>query len=164
MRESAPTPRRTAWMFAPVAWQRRESSFMNETRIASIVFDAYLMSSLDRRSVTTSRSPESCSGRVELAEEPASGVAVCAEDDAIGLEEVGDRVALFEELGVRHDLERRARGRNAFLDGVARADGHGALHGDERRLRRGLRDRVGDGEHGGYVGVAVDRREACRRK
>ena len=62
MRVSAPTPRRTEWMFAPVAWQRRESSFMNETRIASIVFEAYLMSSLERGSVTTTRSPESWSG------------------------------------------------------------------------------------------------------
>ena len=62
MRESVPTPRRTAWMSAPVAWQRRDSSFMNEMRIASIVFDAYLMSSLERGSVMTRRSPESCSG------------------------------------------------------------------------------------------------------
>ncbi len=53
---------RTAWMSAPVAWHRRDSSFMNDTRIASIVFDAYFVSSLDRGSVTTRRSPDSCSG------------------------------------------------------------------------------------------------------
>ncbi len=62
MRVSLPTPSRTAWMSAPVAWQRRASSFMNETRIASMVFAAYFVSSLDRGSVTTTRSPESCSG------------------------------------------------------------------------------------------------------
>ena len=62
MRVSEPRPWRTAWMSAPVASHRRESSFMNETRIASIVLAAYLMSSLDSGSVTTSRSPESCSG------------------------------------------------------------------------------------------------------
>jgi hypothetical protein len=62
MRESEPSPWRTAWMSAPVASQRRESSFMNDTRIASMVLAAYLMSSLDAGSVTTSRSPESWSG------------------------------------------------------------------------------------------------------
>ena len=35
---------------------------MNDTRIASIVFAAYFVSSLERGSVITTRSPESCSG------------------------------------------------------------------------------------------------------
>ena len=52
MRRSEPSPRRTSLISAPTASHRFAISLMNEMRIASIAFDAYLVSSAERGSIT----------------------------------------------------------------------------------------------------------------
>jgi hypothetical protein len=148
---------------------------MNDTRMASMVFDAYFVSSLERGSVTTSRSPESCSG----AQRVAGLLTARPQHDAIGPEEVLDRRALLQKLRVRDHLERDLGRRvDAGLQGVARAHGHRALDHDDAGLLRegghllargehradvGRAGRVGGGAHGEEVGVGrVVRRRDLR--
>ncbi len=56
MRLSEPIPLRTSSMSAPRISHRLARSFMNEMRVASIEFAAYLVSSAERRSITSMRS------------------------------------------------------------------------------------------------------------
>ena len=56
MRGSEPMPWRTDSMSAPSRSARFASSFMNEMRVASIAFAAYLVSSAERTSITSRRS------------------------------------------------------------------------------------------------------------
>ncbi len=63
MRLSLPMARLSEPMSAPSESQSCDSSFMNEMRTASMAFDAYLASSAERRSMISTRSLESCSGR-----------------------------------------------------------------------------------------------------
>ena len=56
MRGSEPMPRRTSSMSAPIASERLATSFMNEMRVASIAFAAYLVSSAERTPITMMRS------------------------------------------------------------------------------------------------------------
>ena len=56
MRVSEPMPLRTCSMSAPTFSHRLASSFMNEMRVASIALAAYLVSSAERRSMTSMRS------------------------------------------------------------------------------------------------------------
>ena len=63
MRSSLPMPARTEWMSAPMGSHSLASSFMKEMRVASIELAAYLVSSLDRRLITITRSLDSCRGR-----------------------------------------------------------------------------------------------------
>ncbi len=56
MRGSAPTPLRTSSMSAPSFSASTARSFMNEIRVARRAFDAYLVSSAERASITWMRS------------------------------------------------------------------------------------------------------------
>ena len=120
IRGSEPMPLRTASMSAPTTSHSRASSFMNEIRVASIAFAAYFVSSAERMSMTWMRSLGAQHAAIELAQERRSRLRIVgADDDARRLQEVVDRVALLEELGVRCDRERLLRDagdRGANLD------------------------------------------------
>src|SRR3989442_5079309 len=60
--ESAPTPWRTCSAFAPTFSQSAAISFMNETRAASMAFDAYFVSSALAASMTRIRSSRRMNG------------------------------------------------------------------------------------------------------
>ena len=79
-----------------------------------------------------------------------------AEHDAIGLEEVVDGGALFQELRIAAEMEGQLRVlRDRGLDLVRRADGHGRLGDDDDLARHVLADELRDGEHVAEVGGAV---------
>ena len=112
-------------MSAPAAWQRRDSSFMNEMRTASIVFDAYLMSSVERGVHHDEALAGALERRVELAQHSSAPRRRAPTTTRVGLEEVVDGVALLEELGVRDDLERVLRdGFDDLVNLVACSDGN----------------------------------------
>ena len=111
MRRSEATARRTWSTSAPTASQTFATSFMNEMRVASIAFAAYLQSSAlgavhhhDRRAGAGER-------RVELLHQLGRARILGADDDAVGLHEVVDGRALLQELGVADDAERDASSR-----------------------------------------------------
>ena len=94
--------------------------------------------------------------RIQLAQHRLGLGTVHADHDAVGLEEVLHRRALFQELRVRGDVEFRLglRG-DRSADFLCGADGHGAL-GDHELGRVHVRtDRGRHGEHMGEVRRAV---------
>ena len=95
--------------------------------------------------------------RVELDDRVAGPVAVVADDDAVGVQEVLDRRALLEELGARDVAEAvlALLGEDA-LDRRAGADRDGRLHHERVVVGRG--HRVDDRVDGAEVGVAGVRR------
>ena len=72
---------------------------------------------------------------VERGDADGGALVVAADHDAIGLEEVGDRRALPQELGVRHDGDVAATER--LLDEPGRTDRHGRLVDDDGARRAG---------------------------
>src|SRR3569833_2214683 len=66
MRTSEPMPLRTSSMSQPRISHRFDRSFMNEMRVASIEFAAYLVSSAERRSITSMRSLVRVNGAYRL--------------------------------------------------------------------------------------------------
>ena len=158
MRVSVPTPRRTAWMSAPVAWHRRESSFMNETRIASIVFGGVLGELARARIGHDDALARELQRRVERAQHLARLLAPRAEDDAIGPEEVLNGRALLEKLGVRDDLERDAGLRCASARACTASHvptGTVLLTTTSAGFFAMAGDALGDREHRAHVGRAV---------
>jgi hypothetical protein len=95
-------------------------------------------------------------GRVQLAEHAARMIALDAEHDAVGVEEVLDRGALLEELGVAAHVGgvRRVRLHHVAHQGGG-AHGDGALGDHDDLAPRVARDRLGGGEHVPQVGRAV---------
>src|SRR5690606_14153499 len=83
------------------------------------------------------------------------------DDDAIRLHEVLDRRALFQELGVRDDIELDPDtaaielGLNRLTNLVRRTHGHGRLRDDDPVIREMLADAARDREHGLEVRRAV---------
>ena len=113
---------------------------MKVSFVARNAFEAYLISSEVVASVMTDR-------RARVAEQlgdPGGRLAVVrADDDAVGLERVGDRGALAQELGVRDDDDVGAA--DDALDEADRADRHRRLVHDDRavgEVRRDLRRRL----------------------
>ena len=92
---------------------RLASSFMKQMRVASIALAAYLVSSAERTSITSSALVVAVERRVELLRMHArcARVVVGADDDAVRPHEVVDRRAFLQELRVRHDGEVDARRR-----------------------------------------------------
>ena len=82
---------------------------MNEMRVASMALAAYLVSSAEAWSMTRIGLPGAHEGLVELAHDRLDLRVVGADDDAVGLQEVVDRRAFLQELGVRDDRERVLR-------------------------------------------------------
>ncbi len=101
-------------------------------------------------------------GAVQLDDRVAGPVAVVADDDAVGLQEVGDRRALLQELGAGDVAEAAlALLLEQALDALAGAARDGRLHDERVVVRR--RHRGHDGVDRGEVGVAaVGRRRADR--
>ena len=129
---------------------------MNEMRVASIEFAAYLVSSAERRSMTSMRSLGARERRVERAQDVDGALVLGADDHAIRLHEVVDRVALLQELGVRRDGE-LVRGLLAHdgFDLVAGADRYGRLGDDDRPAGHRRRDGLGGLEDERQIGAAV---------
>ena len=104
LRGPVPMPMRTRSRSAPRRSARLASSFMNEILVASMALAAYLVSSAERRSITTMRS------WLRLKGEPL---------------EIGHGGALLKELRVRHHLkrDRHAAGLLFGADGVCHLAG-----------------------------------------
>jgi len=103
-------------------------------------------------------------GVVEVSEHLADGVVLDADDDAIWLVEVVDRITFFEELGVVCDIEGDVIADDfaySISDAESGADWDGGFHDDNLRLlaRAELLDRMADVVGGpvdiGHVGVAL---------
>jgi hypothetical protein len=101
-------------------------------------------------------------GLVDLAHALLCARRAGADEDAVGLEEVGDRRAFLEEFGVGDDVEgdpsRRARrgpARCLLLHLVGGADGDGGFVHDDPVARHVAGDLLGDREHVLQVGRAV---------
>ena len=113
MRSSRPMPRATSMTSAPVSSQTLAISLMKEILVARNALEASLIISARRDVGAHERRVER---RVELDDGVAGPVAVVADDDAVGVEEVRDRRALLEELragDVAEALLARARGSGA---------------------------------------------------
>ncbi len=83
-------------------------------------------------------------------------VAVHAEDDAVGLEEILDRRPFLQELGVGAHVEREARGLgDRALHLLGGAHRHGGLCHDDQFARHVAPDLARDIEHVAQVGRAV---------
>ena len=93
-------PIATSRTSASTASHRFAIALMNEIFVARNAFDAYLIISADAGSVT---STGACTPRYSSDTRTADGRVLAADDDAVGVEEVVDRLALAEELGVRRD-------------------------------------------------------------
>ena len=92
-----PCPRRAARRL-------RAISFMNEMRVASIAFAAYFASSAERDLHQEIAAPRGRTANT-AGHHGAPRSQRDAHDDAIGPHEIVDRVALLQELGVRHDAK-----------------------------------------------------------
>ena len=154
MRWSSPMPRATSSTSAPVSSQTFAISLMNEILVARNAFAASLIISALATSVRTSGAP---SGAYSSTDGVARPVALVADDDAVGLEEVLERGALLEELRTRHvgELRLALLGEDP-LDRGAGARRDRRLH--HERVLVGGRHRVDDRVDGGEVGVAGVRR------
>ena len=89
----------------PTRSHRFAISFMNEMRVASMALAAYLVSSAEAWSMTRIGLPGAHEGLVQLPHDRFDLGVVGADHHAVGLQEVVDRRALLEELGVRDDGE-----------------------------------------------------------
>ncbi len=127
MRVSVPMPLRTLSTSAPTRSHRLATSFMNEMRVASMALAAYLVSSAEAWSMTRIGLAGAHEGLVELAHDRLDLGVVRADHHPVGLEEVVDRRAFLQELGVGHHGER--------VRGVCRAIS--ALHLGRRAHRHG---------------------------
>ncbi len=94
---------------------------------------------------------------VDAGENFAAAVAVGADDDAVGVEEVGDGGSFAKELGVGDDVEEMAGDAVALhgaRDPLVGVDGDGALFDDDLIAGEGAGDLAGDGFDVGEIGVA----------
>ena len=92
---------------------------------------------------------------------------VGADDDAVGMEEVGDGGSLAQELGVGDDVEEMAGDAVALhgaADPLVGVDGDGAFFDDDLVAGEGACDLAGDGFDVGEVGVAALASAGCRRR
>ncbi len=96
-------------------------------------------------------------GKIDSIEDGSGSVTVGTDDDAVGMEEVGDGCSFAEELGIGDDVEEVPGGSVALhrtgnpLVGV---DGNGALFDDDFVTGEGTGDLAGDGFDVGEIGVA----------
>ena len=116
MRRSDATARRTWSTSAPTTSQTLATSFMNEMRVASIAFAAYLHSSALAQSIIMIGAPVRVNGAYSSFMISAGALVLGADHDAVGLHEVVDRRALLQELGVADDAEGMRR---LLLDDLA---------------------------------------------
>ena len=89
-----------------------------------------------------------------------------ADDDAVGAEEVLDRRAFAQELGVRDHRELLLAARvlaHRALDHLTGADRHGRLRDDDLVAVQVVADRLGDLADEGEVGLAVGERRRAHR-
>ena len=150
-RWSSPTPSATLTTSAPVASQTFAISLMNEIRVIRNAFAASLIISAE---LTSERTIGASMRRVETGDRIAVLGVERADRDAVGVHEVANGAALGEELGIRDvaDVVEAALV-EAGADLLARADGNGRLH-DENRPALQLRQLVDDRPDAREVGVA----------
>ena len=79
---------------------------MNEMRVASMAFAAYLLNSALAQSMSMMGAPGTGERRVELSHQLGRSRSSVPIDDAVRLHEVVDRGALLQELRVADDAER----------------------------------------------------------
>ena len=164
----------TCSMLASVASQRLETALMKEIFRARKALEACLMISALLVEVSSSGGGRAtlqgpgmasrpgvvvASGerRVDAVEHGGGALAVGADDDAVGMQEVGDGGAFAEKLGVGDDVEEVA-GDAVALDGAANplvgVDGDGAFFDDDFVAGERAGDLAGDGFDVREVGVA----------
>lgn len=96
-------------------------------------------------------------GKIDLAEEVAGALGVGADDDAIGIEEVGDGGAFAKELGVGDDLElvfSAAVEQDDATDPFVGVHGNGAFFDDDFEAVESAGDLAGDGLDVGEIGFS----------
>ena len=156
MRLSWPMPRRTSLMSALIRSQRFAISLMKLILVESSALATYLVSSALSGDMTRNGFSVRRNGLYSSCSAVADFLAAHADDDAVGLHEVVDRRAFFEELGVAGHVAIAAR---AFFepreDLCARADGHRALGDDDRIRLQVRRDAVDDRPERRHIGGAV---------
>ena len=109
MRGSLPIPFRTWSTLAPTRSHSSAISFMNEMRVASIAFAAYLVISADGMSMKMIGLPVRTNGAYSSRHHGARVVRLDPQHDAIRLEEIIDRRAFLEKLRIAAQVERLAR-------------------------------------------------------
>ena len=105
---------------------------MNEIRVASMAFAAYLHSSALAQSIIMIGAPVRVNGAYSSFISSARARVLGADDDAVRLHEVVDGRTLLEELGVADDAERmRGLAADDLADLGGRPDRDGALVDDD---------------------------------
>ncbi len=161
MRGSDPMPWRTCSMSAPSSSARFAISFMNEMRVASIALAAYLVSSAERTSITSSRSRLRWNGAYTARSSAIARSSSAPIDDAVGPHEVLDRGAFLQEFRIRHDGKRQRGAAGGKLGGdrlanaIGGADGNGRFVDDDLVVGHAAADRGRGVEDVPHVGRAV---------
>ena len=128
MRLSRPIPRATSWTSASTASHRFAISLMKLIFTARKALAAYLVSSAVRRPVNQDRRAVEEQRPVDFAQHVLRAIILGADDDAVGMLEVGDGRAFAQEFGVRGDRHvRDALFAEDLLDLVAGPDRHGGF-------------------------------------
>ena len=152
---------------SPSAAQRLEISLANEIAVASSAFDAYLIISAVVVFVRTRGSSSGKTG-VQLLEHIRHALVDPAQNDSVGEHEVGDRLALGEELRVDADPEVVARllARGLFEErqnDIAGRIRHDRALDDDGVVPALLAEREADFARGLAHGSEVDLRAVERR-
>ena len=156
MRLSWPMPRRTSLMsrahpLAQVGHFVDEADLRREQRVGHVLGELRAFGRHHEERLLGAQER-----LVELMQHFADFLAPHADHDAIGLDEVFDRRAFLQELGIAGHVAIAA---GAFFqpgeDLAARADGHGALGDDDRVRPQMRRDAVDDRPQGRQIGGAV---------
>ena len=190
MRESRPIPVITSVASAPTRSQMFAISLAKPIFIARKAFAAYLIISALVRDVASSVAVVIPAGRgtpggaielllrergIQLAHDRQRRGVGGAHHDAVGIERVGDRAALAQELGIAGNAEsdaaqlRRPRFGDAFahqcLHEIAAAHRHGRLvdHYAEARIVHGRAYAAGGGFEIAQVGLAAGQRRGSYR-
>ena len=156
MRRSAPTAWRTRSTSAPNSSQTFAISFMNEIRVASSAFAAYLRQLGARAIHHHDRRAGARERLVQRHHHLGAARVLGADHDAIGLHEILDRGALLQEFGVADDAERvRRLAPDDRPDLLGGADRDGALVDDDLVAVHRPADVLRDPEHVLQIGRSV---------
>ena len=151
-------PSATSLTSAPTSSQKCATALMKLTFVARNALATYLIVSADAGSVM---STGACSDSYSSASRMRGFLVVGADHDAVGVERVVQRLALAEELGVRHDVDVVAAEQRGHAQVRADRDGRLVDHdGVGAQVRTDLaRHRLDVAEVGGAV-LALRRRQA----
>ena len=138
---------RTASTFAPNRSHTLATSFMNDTRVASMALAAYLLNSALALSMTMIGAPVRVKGAYSVRISSWARGVFGTDHHAVRLQKVLHRGALLQELGVANDAERVVGFmRDHLVDAPARSHRHRALDRDDRVRTHRARQVAGGGQ------------------